>query len=93
MSLSVIIITKNEEAAIGECLASVDWADEIVVVDSGSSDGTVALCRTHTDKVHLTTDWPGFGQQKNRALALATGDWVLSLDADEGVTPDRRREM
>ncbi len=93
MTLSVIIITKNEEAAIGDCLASVDWADEIVVVDSGSSDGTVARCRTHTDKVQVTADWPGFGQQKNRALALATGDWVLSLDADERVTPELRREM
>jgi glycosyltransferase involved in cell wall biosynthesis len=93
MSLSIIIITKNEEASIGDCLASVEWADEIVVVDSGSTDRTVALCRIHTDKVHVTADWPGFGQQKNRALALATGEWVLSLDADERVTPELRREM
>lgn len=93
MSISVIIITKNEEASIGDCLKSVAWADEIVVVDSGSSDGTVALCRAHTGKVHVTPDWPGFGPQKNRALALATGEWVLSLDADERVTPELRREI
>jgi len=93
MSLSVIVITKNEEASIGACLASVDWADEIIVVDSGSTDGTAELCRRHKAMVHLAADWPGFGAQKNRALALATGDWVLSLDADERVTPKLRREI
>jgi glycosyltransferase involved in cell wall biosynthesis len=90
--LSVIIITKNEEASIGDCLASVAWADEIIVVDSGSTDGTVEICRRYTDHVHMT-DWPGFGPQKNRALALATQPWVLSLDADERVSPELRREM
>lgn len=93
MRLSVIVITKNEESAIVDCLASVAWADELIVVDSGSTDRTVELCRGYTDKVHLTADWPGFGRQKNRALALATGDWVLSLDADERVTPELRREI
>jgi len=91
--LSVIVITKNEASSIVECLASVAWADELIVVDSGSTDRTVELCRGYTDKVHLTTDWPGFGRQKNRALAHAAGDWVLSLDADERVTPELRREM
>jgi glycosyltransferase involved in cell wall biosynthesis len=93
MPLSVIVITKNEEASIGACLASVDWADEIIVVDSGSTDGTVDVCRRHTDKVHVAADWRGFGPQKNRALASATGEWILSLDADERVTPELRREM
>ena len=93
MSLSTIVITKNEEAAIGACLASVDWADEIIVVDSGSADRTVDLCRRYTDKVHVAADWHGFGPQKNRALAFATGEWVLSLDADERVTPELRREI
>jgi glycosyltransferase involved in cell wall biosynthesis len=93
MTLSVIVITKNEEACIDACLASVAWADEVIVVDSYSTDKTVELCRKYTDKVHLSADWPGFGRQKNRALALAAGDWVLSLDADERVTPELRREI
>ena len=85
-TLSVILITKNEAELVGRCLESVKWADEIIVVDSGSTDDTVEICRRYTDKV-VVTDWPGFGPQKNRALAMATGEWVLSIDADEEVTP------
>jgi glycosyltransferase involved in cell wall biosynthesis len=92
MSISVTVITKNEVAIIRTCLESVAWADEIIVVDSGSTDGTVEICREYTDKIILT-DWPGFGPQKNRALEMATKDWVLSLDADERVTPELREEM
>ncbi len=92
MTLSVIIITKNEAHGIRACLESVRWADEIIVLDSGSSDGTADICRDYTPHVR-TTDWPGFGPQKNRALALATGDWVLSLDADERVPDALRVEM
>ena len=92
MSLSVIVITKNEERDIRACLESVKWADEIVVLDSGSTDGTVAICREFTEKVY-ETDFPGFGLQKNRALDLATGDWVLSLDADERVSDALRDEI
>lgn len=92
MSLSVIIITKNESHAIGRCLESVSWADEIVVADSGSTDDTVNICKAFGARV-LVTDWPGFGPQKNRALDLATCDWVLSLDADEIVTPELQQEM
>jgi len=90
--LSVIIITKNEADNIRDCLASVAWADEIIVVDSGSEDETVAICREYTDKVY-ETDWPGFGIQKQRALNKAKGDWVLSIDADECVTPLLREEI
>jgi glycosyltransferase involved in cell wall biosynthesis len=93
MSVSVIVITLNEEAAIGRCLASVSWADEIVVVDSGSTDRTVELSRAASARVTVTSDWPGFGPQKNRALDLATGDWVLSLDADEWVSPALAAEI
>lgn len=90
--LSVIIITKNEASNIRACLESVAWADEIVVVDSGSTDETVAICREFTSHVH-ECDWPGFGAQKNRALDFASGDWLLSLDADERVTPELRHEI
>lgn len=90
--LSVIIITKNESRHITRCLESVAWADEIIVLDSGSDDGTVALCQHFTDKV-FETDWPGFGIQKQRALAKASGDWVLSIDADEWITPELRKEI
>ena len=92
MTLSVIVTTKNEEKSIRDCLESVVWADEIIVVDSGSTDKTVAICREYTSKVFVT-GWPGFGAQKNRALEMATCDWVLSLDADERVTPELQAEI
>ena len=66
--------------------------DEIVIVDSCSIDNTVEICKKYTDKVFVT-DWPGFGPQKNRALAHATCDWVLSIDADECVTPELKEEI
>jgi glycosyltransferase involved in cell wall biosynthesis len=91
-SLSVIIITKNEAGNIRPCLESVDWADEIIVVDSGSTDDTVAIAREFTERVY-SHDWPGFGAQKNRALDYASKDWVLSLDADERITPELRLQL
>ncbi len=91
--LSVTIITKNEEGAIEACLVSVAWADEIVVVDSGSTDRTVEICKSHGAMVHITTKWPGFGPQKNLALSLASHDWVLSLDADERISAELRAEI
>ncbi|MFV0282466.1 MAG: glycosyltransferase family 2 protein [Castellaniella sp.] len=88
MRLSVIIITRNEAGHIGECLDSVAFADEIIVLDSGSTDATCEIARARGARVEISPDWPGFGPQKNRALALATSDWVLSIDADERVTPE-----
>ena len=85
MALSVIIITRNEADNIAACLASVSFADEVVLLDCGSTDGTVELARALGAQVHVTDDWPGFGPQKNRALQLARCDWVLSIDADERV--------
>ncbi|WP_345251982.1 glycosyltransferase family 2 protein [Pigmentiphaga soli] len=91
--MSVIVITRNEAANIAECLASAAFADEWIVVDSGSADDTVALAQAHGARVVQTADWPGFGPQKQRALELATGDWVLSIDADERVTPELAAEI
>ena len=92
-SLSVIIITRNESARLRSCLESVGFASEVIVVDSGSTDDTVAIAQAMGARVSQTADWPGFGPQKNRALALATGDWVFSIDADERVTPELRAQI
>lgn len=91
-TLSVTIITKNEAANIRRCLESVKWVDEIIVVDSGSTDDTLNICREYTNKVY-STDWPGYGIQKNRALSYATQDWVLSLDADEEVSEELKLKI
>ena len=93
MRVSAILITKNAAATLRRCLDSVRWADEIVVVDSGSTDDTVAIARELGAQVHVTPDWPGYGPQKNRALDHATGDWVISIDADEWLTPASRAEI
>ncbi len=90
--VSVTVITKNEAADIGRALASAAWADEIVVVDSGSTDETVAIARQHTDRV-VIREWPGYANQKNHAASLASHDWILSLDADEVVTPELANEV
>lgn len=86
-TLSVILITRNESANIDACLASVAFADEWIVLDSSSSDDTCERARRFGARVVVTDDWPGFGAQKQRALGLAGGDWVLAIDADERVTP------
>ena len=93
MSLSIALITFNEVARLPACLASVAFADEVVVVDNGSTDGTVELARSLGARVLQTPDWPGFGPQKNRAVDMATGEWVLSIDADEQVTPELRAQI
>ncbi len=87
LSLSVIVITRNEAKNIADCLASTSFADEWVVVDYASEDDTVDLARQAGAHVITTSDWPGFGPQKNRALDAAHGEWILSIDADERVTP------
>lgn len=86
MSLSAIIITKNEAANITTCIKALSFADEVIVVDAQSSDATVALAQAAGAKVFVRP-WPGYGAQKNFALQQATGDWVLFIDADEVVTP------
>lgn len=93
MSLSVIVITRNEAASIEACLASVPFADEWIVVDSSSTDDTCEIARRFGARVVETNDWPGFGPQKNRALEQARSDWVLSLDADERVSPELAEQI
>jgi glycosyltransferase involved in cell wall biosynthesis len=90
--LSVTIITRDEATDIGDALASVAWADEIIVVDSESTDATVAIARQHTDRV-VVREWPGYVDQKNYAASIASHDWILSLDADERVTAELAAEI
>ncbi len=82
-TISAIVITKNEEQRIGACLTSLNWVDEIVVVDSGSTDQTREICKKNSKVVFYEQPWEGFGIQKNRALERASSEWVISIDADE----------
>jgi glycosyltransferase involved in cell wall biosynthesis len=91
--LSITLITRNEAANIVPALESTRFANEWIVVDCGSTDGTVELARRWGAAVYVHEDWPGFGQQKNRALNYASGDWVLSLDADERVSQELAEEI
>jgi glycosyltransferase involved in cell wall biosynthesis len=86
-TLSVAIITLNEEQNLPRTLASIAWADEIVIVDSGSTDATRSIAQSYGSRF-ITEPWRGFASQKNFALSLCTADWVLSLDADEVVSPE-----
>jgi glycosyltransferase involved in cell wall biosynthesis len=90
--LSVTVITLNEAANIEACLASVAWADERLVVDCGSTDGTADLARAHGARV-VVREWPGYAEQKNFAAGAASNDWILSVDADERVTPALKDEI
>jgi (heptosyl)LPS beta-1,4-glucosyltransferase len=90
--ISVIVITKDEENNISNCLKSVEWADEIIVVDAESNDKTVELAKNFTDKV-FTKRWEGYVPQKKYALGLAGNEWVLSVDADERITPELKTEI
>lgn len=89
--LSVIIITKNEAHSIARCIRSIEWASEIIILDSGSTDNTLDICNSFGAKVFQSQDWPGFGPQKQRALDKATQTWVLSLDADEYVSEELKQ--
>lgn len=90
--LSVIIVAKNEALNIVDCVRSASFADEVIVLDSGSTDGTAALAESAGARV-VVTDWPGYGAQNNRGIDLAQGDWIFSLDADERISPDLARDI
>ena len=90
--VSVTVIARNEAANIADALRSVSWADEIIVIDSESTDETVAIARQFTERV-IVRAWAGYIDQKNHAAGLASHEWILSLDADERVTPELAREI
>jgi glycosyltransferase involved in cell wall biosynthesis len=92
MSLSVVIITKNEEKNIRRCLDSVKWADEIVLIDSQSTDRTVEIAKDY-GAIVFSPEWKGYGPAKQEGVNKATGEWILSIDADEEVTPELSKEI
>ncbi len=92
MKITAIILTQNSERHIEECLKSVQWMDEILVIDGGSTDNTVVLAEKLKAKV-IVNSWPGFSVQRNLGLEIATNEWVLMLDVDERVTPELRCEI
>ena len=91
--LSVVVITKNEATNLAACLESVSWADEIVILDSGSTDETLSIAKKYTEKVYSNVDWPGFGVQRQRAQSYANGEWVFAIDADERVSPQLKEQL
>jgi len=91
-TISVVVVAKNEAVNIQSCIKSVFWAQEVIVLDSGSDDDTVNLAISAGAKV-IETDWPGYGAQQNRAIEIASGDWIFSIDADERVTEDLALEI
>lgn len=92
-SLSIVLIVKNEASILDEALAGLKWADEIIVVDSGSTDSTLEVAKKYTEHVYQYTDWQGYGVQRQRAQSYATGDWILMLDADERVSSELHCEV
>lgn len=86
-SVSAILITRNEGHNLPQCLTGLAWCDEVIVLDGGSTDQTAEIASDLGARFEVRSDWPGYGPQKNRALALAKGDWIFSIDADERVSP------
>lgn len=91
--LSVVLIARNSADLLAQALASVAWADEIILLDSGSDDNTVDIARAAGAKVYIDTDWQGYGIQRQRAQSFATGDYILMLDTDERVTPELQQAI
>src|SRR5471030_3365745 len=91
--LSVVLITRNEPELLFDCLSSVSWADEIIVLDSGSSDATEEIAQQFGARFYQNCDWKGFGKQRQLAQSYATGDVILMIDADERVSPALRQSI
>ncbi|NLW05579.1 MAG: glycosyltransferase family 2 protein [Pseudomonadaceae bacterium] len=92
-TLTAVLIVKNEAANLAACLATLDWADEIVVLDSGSTDNTEQLALAANARFYVNTDWPGFGKQRQLAQSYVKSDWIFWIDADERVTPELKASI
>ena len=93
MKLSAVLIVKNEEANLGRCLKALQWADEITVLDTGSTDATMKIAADNGARVFVQTKWEGFGKAKQEAVDLARYDWILSIDADEVLSLELQQEL
>jgi len=91
--ISIVMIVKNESDKIEKCLQAVSWADEIVVLDTGSTDDTANKCQAMGAKVFYLDKWEGFGRARQKVVSLASNDWVFSLDADEIVSPELKESI
>ena len=92
-SVSAVLIVKNEAKKLPDCLRSLSWADEIIILDSGSSDSTLDIANEFPAKIFVDSDWKGFGVQRERAASFATSDWIFMIDADERVTPELQKSI
>lgn len=92
-TIAAVIITKNEQDSLRDCLESLRWVDEIIIVDSGSTDNTEAIAREYTEHFYVNAKWPGFGKQKQLAQSYATSDWILAVDADERIDETLRQNI
>ncbi|MCG9750475.1 glycosyltransferase family 2 protein [Vibrio brasiliensis] len=92
-SIAAVIITKNEQDSLRDCLESLRWVDEIIIVDSGSTDNTETIAREYTEHFYVNAEWPGFGKQKQLAQSYATSDWILAVDADERIDDTLRENI
>lgn len=92
-SIAAVLIVKNEAPVLAACLQKLDWVNEIIIQDSGSTDTTLDVARKFTDKIFVDTDWQGYGVQRQRAQSHATTNWILMVDADEHVTDELKAEI
>lgn len=92
-TLSAVLIVKNEADNLAECLATLDWVDEIIVLDSGSTDNTKAIALAANAHFYVNAEWPGFGKQRQLAQSYVSSDWILWVDADERVTPELKASI
>ena len=92
-TISIIIIVKNGEEFIEKALVSSTWANEIIILDSGSTDNTLEIAKKYTTNIHVSNSWPGFGKQRQNAQKLASSDWIFMLDADEEISIDLQNSI
>jgi len=91
--VSAVIIVKNEEAHLAHCLSTLQWVDELIVLDSGSNDATCRIAESFNARIEQSAEWQGFGVQRQRAQSLARCDWILMIDADERITPELKASI
>ena len=93
MRVSAVLIVKNEGKRLQQCLESLSWATEIIILDSGSSDNTISIAEQYTEHIYVNDNWPGFGIQRQIAQSYASSEWIFAIDADEVVTPELQQSI